>query len=105
MRNVLFATTEYTECKKASANQALPLFPSQLYQSLPRMTPHVLRHTFCTHYANAEMDIKSLQYLMGHSDAGVTLTVYIHASYQYAANQLIQLQEPQVTDADNEIAV
>ncbi|MEE1249356.1 MAG: site-specific integrase, partial [Lachnospiraceae bacterium] len=40
---------------------------------LPRITPHIFRHTFCTNYANSGMDIKDLQYLMGHSDAGVTL--------------------------------
>ena len=37
---------------------------------LPHITPHVFRHTFCTNMANAGMDIKNLQYLMGHSDAG-----------------------------------
>ena len=43
---------------------------------LPSITPHVLRHTFCTEMANSGIDLKSLQYLMGHSDAGVTLNVY-----------------------------
>ena len=51
---------------------------------LPRITPHVLRHTFCTNMANAGMDLKSLQYVMGHSDAGVTLNVYTHNSYEMA---------------------
>ena len=32
---------------------------------------HDLRHTFCTNTAHAGMDLKSLQYLMGHSNAGV----------------------------------
>lgn len=53
---------------------------------LPHITPHVFRHTFCTNYANEGMDIKNLQYLMGHSDAGVTLNVYTHASYARAAD-------------------
>lgn len=53
-------------------------------QPLPTITPHVLRHTFCTNMANAGMDIKSLQYLMGHSDAGVTMNVYAHATYAHA---------------------
>lgn len=34
--------------------------------------------------ANAGMDIKTLQYVMGHSDVGVTLNVYTHASYETA---------------------
>lgn len=55
---------------------------------LPNITPHVLRHTFCTNMANAGMDLKSLQYLMGHSDAGVTLNVYTHASYAHAEQSM-----------------
>lgn len=34
--------------------------------------------------ANAGMAIKDLQYLMGHSNADVTLNVYTHASYAHA---------------------
>lgn len=57
-------------------------------QPLPHITPHVFRHTFCTNMANAGMDIKNLQYLMGHSDVGVTLNVYTHANYDIAAEQM-----------------
>lgn len=55
---------------------------------LPHITPHVFRHTFCTNMANAGMDIRSLQYAMGHSDAGITLNVYTHASHDRAAEQM-----------------
>lgn len=55
---------------------------------LPKITPHVLRHTFCTNMANAGMAIKDLQYLMGHSDADVTLNVYTHASYAHAESAM-----------------
>ena len=60
---------------------------------LPHITPHVFRHTFCTNYANDGMDIKNLQYLMGHSDAGVTLNVYTHANYAHAADQMVKITE------------
>ena len=60
---------------------------------LPHITPHVFRHTFCTNYANDGMDIKNLQYLMGHSDAGVTLNVYTHASYAHAAEQMAKISQ------------
>lgn len=58
---------------------------------LPHITPHVFRHTFCTNMANAGMDIKALQYVMGHSDASITLNVYAHASYDHAAEQMAKL--------------
>lgn len=49
--------------------------------------------TFCTNYANNGMDIKNLQYLWGHSDAGVTLNVYTHASYAHAAEQMAKISQ------------
>lgn len=58
---------------------------------LPHITPHVFRHTFCTNMANAGMDLKSLQYLMGHSDASVTLNVYTHNSYEKAEESMAKI--------------
>lgn len=59
---------------------------------LPHITPHVFRHTFCTNLANAGMDVKNLQYLMGHSDVGVTLNIYTHSCYDNAAEQLRKIE-------------
>lgn len=50
-------------------------------QTFPRVTPHVLRHTFCTNMQRAGIDVKSLQYLMGHSSVSVTLNIYTHTNY------------------------
>lgn len=58
---------------------------------LPNITPHVYRHTFCTNMANAGMDAKTLQYLMGHADIGVTLNVYTHASYNVVEQQMAKV--------------
>ena len=58
---------------------------------LPHITPHVFRHTFCTNMANKGMDVKHLQYIMGHSDVGVTLNVYTHANYDLAAEQMLEI--------------
>lgn len=55
---------------------------------LPHITPHVFRHTFCTNMANAGMEVKTLQYLMGHSDVSVTLNVYTHSSYEHVKEQM-----------------
>ena len=55
---------------------------------LPNITPHVFRHTFCTNMVEAGLDVKNLQYLMGHSDIGVTLNVYTHTTYDKAAEQM-----------------
>ena len=50
-------------------------------KSFPRVTPHVLRHTFCTNMQRAGIHVKSLQYLMGHSNVSVTLDVYTHVDF------------------------
>ena len=42
------------------------------------VTPHVLRHTFATRCFEAGMDVKEVQYLMGHASPDITLGVYTH---------------------------
>ena len=58
---------------------------------LPKITPHVCRHTYSTFMAVSGASPKTLQYLMGHSDIGVTLNVYTHIGYEDAANELKRL--------------
>ena len=48
---------------------------------LPKITPHVCRHTFCSRMATARMNPKTLQYIMGHSDIAVTLNTYTHVTF------------------------
>lgn len=57
-------------------------------RQFPRISPHILRHTFCTNMAQSGMDLKALQYIMGHSNAQVTLNVYTHSDYTHAASQM-----------------
>ena len=40
--------------------------------------PHLLRHTFATRCVAAGMDVKEVQYLLGHSDVNMTLKIYSH---------------------------
>ena len=54
-------------------------------EPLPKITSHILRHTFCTRLAQKNMNPKNLQYIMGHSSIMITLNLYAHAS-QTGAN-------------------
>ncbi len=55
---------------------------------MPKVTPHVCRHTFCSNMAKSGMNPKTLQYLMGHSDIGVTLNTYTHLGFEDAQAEL-----------------
>ena len=61
-------------------------------EALPKvMTPHTLRHTFCTNLANAGMNPKALQYIMGHSNITMTLNYYAHATFASAKAEMERL--------------
>ena len=60
---------------------------------IPNITPHVCRHTYCSNMAKSGMNPKTLQYLMGHSDIGVTLNVYTHMGLEDASEELVRMQE------------
>ena len=55
---------------------------------LPKITPHVCRHTFCSKMAKSGMNPKTLQYIMGHSDISVTLNTYSHVGFEDAREEL-----------------
>lgn len=55
---------------------------------MPKITPHVCRHTFCSNMAKSGMNPKTLQYIMGHSDIGVTLNTYTHIGFEDAQEEL-----------------
>ena len=60
---------------------------------MPNITPHVCRHTYCSNMARAGMNPKTLQYLMGHSDIGVTMNTYTHLGLDDAKDEMIRLEE------------
>ena len=68
---------------------------------MPNITPHVCRHTYCSNMARAGMNPKTLQYLMGHSDIGVTMNTYTHLGLDDAKDEMIRLEE--LEQAKNEV--
>ena len=60
-------------------------------EQLPNITPHILRHTFCTKLAQMNMNPKNLQYIMGHSSITITLDLYAHASEVGANKEMRRL--------------
>lgn len=59
---------------------------------LPKITPHICRHTYCTNMAKSGIAVKTLQYLMGHADIATTLNVYTHLKLEDAKDELEQMK-------------
>ena len=75
---------------------------------MPNITPHVCRHTYCSNMAKSGMNLKTLQYLMEHSDIAVTFNVYTHVGLEDAEKELQKMQglknarkEMEISDTDD----
>ena len=61
-------------------------------EELPKISAHVLRHTGCTRMAEAGIDPKVLQYIMGHNGIAVTMEVYNHVSYERNMQEIEKIE-------------
>lgn len=64
---------------KASPELYSPDHPKFTWEDV-QIRLHDLRHTYCTMLFDAGVDVKTAQYLMGHSSIEVTLKIYNHLS-------------------------
>ena len=55
--------------------------------NIPRASPHALRHSFATHFLEAEGNIHSLQKVLGHSNIETTMA-YLHVTHLSEGNAL-----------------
>lgn len=63
-------------------------------KQLPKkMTPHTLRHTFCTNWANDGLNPHTLQYIMGHKNIEMTLSYYTHPTYMSAKAEMEKINK------------
>ena len=73
---------------------------NKLYKlQMPKITPHVCRHTYCSNMARSGINAKTLQYLMGHSDIEVTLNVYTHLGLEDAKKEIAEIEEKEAKKA------
>lgn len=67
---------------------------NEIYRvQMPSITPHVCRHTYCSNMARSGMNPKTLQYLMGHSEIGVTMNTYTHLGLEDATDELQRIED------------
>lgn len=66
---------------------------NKIYKAeLPKITPHICRHTYCTNMAKRMISPKTLQYLMGHSSIEVTMNVYTHLGLLDAKKEVERIE-------------
>lgn len=58
---------------------------------LPEISPHVLRHTFCSRLCESDMNVKVIQEIMGHKNVETTLDIYTEVNYNKKKDSLEEL--------------
>ena len=59
--------------------------------SFSNVTPHILRHTFCTNLFRLGVNPKAIQKIMGHAKISTTLDVYTHMEDEVLRKQIGEL--------------
>ena len=87
-----------THCQYADIMRTfMARYQSQATVPIERCTPHVLRHTCCTRCIAAGMDVKSVQYLMGHANATTTLNIYADTVFDRVVENMALLDRNETT--------
>ena len=67
---------------------------------MPPISSHTLRHTGCTRLGENNVNPKVMQYVMGHSDAQITMNVYNHiAEKSHVENEMSKMNLPETVPA------
>ena len=67
---------------------------------MPSISSHTLRHTGCTRLGENNVNPKVMQYVMGHSDAQITMNVYNHiAKKSHVENEMSKINLPKTVPA------
>ena len=65
------------------------LHHNRIYKKeLPKITPHICRHTYCSNMIKDGVNPKVVQYLMGHSSSEITLNIYTHIHLEDVIEEL-----------------
>lgn len=69
-------------------------------EPMPHISSHILRHTGCTRLDENNVNPKVMQYVMGHSDAQITMNVYNHiAERSHVENEMSKMNLPETVTA------
>ncbi|MBE5856112.1 MAG: site-specific integrase [Lachnospiraceae bacterium] len=75
-RDTVFLCRKGTPVKNSTYDTGLFKYCDRV--GIPRFSMHVLRHTFATRCIEGGMKPKTLQKILGHSNIGITMNLYVH---------------------------
>ena len=75
-KDIVFLCRKGTPVKNSTYDTGLFKYCDRV--GIPRFSMHVLRHTFATRCIEAGMKPKTLQKILGHSNIGITMNLYVH---------------------------
>lgn len=62
-------------------------------ERLPKITPHVCRHNYCTKMKKCQISDDILKHLMSHLDIRVTANIYSHLKLEDAKSEMERLKK------------
>ena len=60
---------------------------------IPRFSMHILRHTFATRCIEGGMKSKTLQMILGHSNIGITMSLYVHTTEEEKIKEIQMVED------------
>ena len=75
-KDIVFLRRKGTPVKNSTYDTGLFKYCDRV--GIPRFSMHVLRHTFATRCIEGGMKPKTLQKILGHSNIGITMNLYVH---------------------------
>ena len=75
-KDIAFLCRKGTPVKNSTYDTGLFKYCDRV--GIPRFSMHVLRHTFATRCIEGGMKPKTLQKILGHSNIGITMNLYVH---------------------------
>ena len=75
-KDIVFLCRKGTPVKNSTYDTGLFKYCDRV--GIPRFSMHVLRHTFATRCIECGMKPKTLQKILGHSNIGITMNLYVH---------------------------
>lgn len=61
--------------------------------NLPKISMHILRHTFATRCIEAGMQPKTLQKILGHSNISMTMDLYVHVTEDQKQKEIKEIEQ------------